>query len=176
MFFQKFSRKYIDFSIRKRMKNVQRRRQFSNLKDISKVILLFSVNTISNKELEDIKKMIGMDKQISAWAFKSRNTKVAYGINTYTIDKNDISFFQKPSEKIEKLFLNNKSELLIDLTTQEILPLKYLLGISKALCRCGMKKEGYTLYDLEIEAPAKMKETELLKQILYYLDIIKTKS
>ena len=176
MLFQKLSKRYIDFSIHKRMKNVQRRRQFSNLKDISKVILLFSVNAISNKELDEIKKMIGADKQISAWAFKPRNTKIAYGINTYTIDKSDVSFFWKPSEKIEKLFLNNKSELLIDLTTQEILPLKYLLGISKALCRCGMKKEGYALYDLEIEAPAKMKETELLKQILYYLDVIKTKS
>ena len=176
MFFQQISRKYIDFSIRKRMKNVQRRKQFSTLKDISKVILLFSVNTISNKDLEEIKQMIGADKQISAWAFKPRKTKVTYGINTYTIDKSDISFFRKPSEKIEKLFLNNKSELLIDLTTQEILPLKYLLGISKATCRCGMKKEGYALYDLEIEAPAKTKETELLKQILHYLDVIKTKS
>lgn len=176
MLFQKLSRIYVNFSIRKRMKNIHRRKQFSNLKDISNVILLFSVNAISSKELEEIKKMIGMDKQISAWAFKSRKTKVRYGVNTYTIDKSDVSFFQKPSEKIERLFLNNKSELLIDLTTQEILPLKYLLGISKAQCRCGMKKEGYSLYDLEIETTEKMKEIELLKQILHYLDMIKTKS
>jgi len=174
--FQKLNRILVDFSINQRMKNIQRRRQFYNFKDISKVILLFSVNAISSKDLEDIKKMIGEDKEISAWAFKPRNTKAGYGVNTYTIDKSDVSFFRKPSKKIEKFFLNNKSELLIDLTTQEILPLKYLLGISKALCRCGMKKEGYNLYDLELEVPDKIREMELLQQILHYLKVIKAKS
>ena len=169
-------RKYIDFSIHNRMKHVNRRKHFSNLKDISRVILLFSVNTISNKDLEEIKKMIGEGKQISAWAFKPRKTKVKYGVNTYTIDKSDINFMRKPIDKIEKMFLRNDCELLIDLTTQEILPLKYLLGISKAQCRCGMKKEGFKLYDLEIEAPAKTKETELLKQMLHYLNAIQAKS
>ena len=176
MLFQKLSRKYIDFSIRKRTKHTSRKKQFSNLKDISKVLLLFSANTVSDQDLKEIRKLIGEDKQISAWAFKPRRTKLKYSIDAHKIDKNDISVLQKPSEKVEKSFLNKEYELLIDLTTQEILPLKYLLGISKALCRCGMKKTGYTLYDLEIEAPEKMKETELLKQILHYLDIIKAKS
>jgi len=121
--------------------------------------------------------MLRDKKRVSAWVFNSQETtSLKNTVNMKLLTKKDISILQKPFEKIEENFLNGEYDLLIDLTTREILPLKYLLGISKALCRCGMKKKGYSFYDLEIDVSAKTKGTELLKQILYYLSTIKTKS
>ena len=174
--FQNLSRKYIDFNIRQRTKNSSRKKHFANMQDVSNILLLLSTDGISEKETEEIVKMLGDKKRISAWIFNPRETSLKNTVNLNLLTKKDISILQKPSEKIEKSFLNSEYDLLIDLTTREILPLKYLLGISKALCRCGMKKEGYSFYDLEIEVPAKIKGIELLEQILHYLNAIKTKS
>jgi len=175
---QTISRKYINFCIHQKIKNGSRKRQFVNLNEVSNILLLVSADTISEKDLEEMKKKIGDKKQITTWVFKPpHNSSLKNTVYTHLIDKKDISLLQKPSEKIEKSFLgNDRYELLIDLTVDEVLPLKYLLAISKAHCRCGMKKEGYSFYDLEIAAPAKIKETELLTQILHYLESIQTKS
>ncbi len=174
--FQNLIRKYIDFSINRRTKNISRKKHFANFQDVSSILLLFSTDTISEKEVEYIQKILGDKKKISAWVFNPKESYLRNTINQNLLGKKDISILQKPSGRIEKIFLNNEYDLLIDLTTKEILPLKYLLGISRASCRCGMKKEGYTFYDLEIDMPSGTKETELLKQILHYLNAIKTKS
>ena len=174
--FQNISRKYIDFNIRKHTKNNSRKKQFANFRDISSIQILLSANNISQKKVDGIRKMLGDEKQVSVWLFDLRKNALQNTDNVNTLTNKDISILQKPSEKIEKDFLHNEYDLLIDLTTREILPLKYLLGISKAQCRCGMKKKGYPFYDLEIEVPVKIKTTELLKQILHYLNTIKTKS
>ena len=173
--FKNFSRKYIDFNIRQRTKNGSRKRHFVNFQDVSSVLLLLSMD--NKKEIEEIMNMLEEDKKrISAWIYNPQENSMKNTVNVNFFSKKDTSVWQKPSEKVEKSFLNSEYDLLIDLTTREILPLKYLLGISKASCRCGMKKEGYSFYDLEIEVPAKTKGNELLKQILHYLNAIKTKS
>jgi len=171
--FQKFSRKYIDFNIRQREKK-SRKKHFINFQDVSSVMLLLSID--NKKEIDEIMEMVKDKKQVSAWIFTPQESALKNTVNVNLFSKKEISILQKPSEKVEKSFLCGEYDLLIDLTTREILPLKYLLGISKASCRCGMKKEGYSFYDLEIDVPAKTKGTELLKQILHYLNAIKPKS
>jgi len=174
--FQNLNRKYIDFSIRQRTKNSPRRKHFANLQDVSNILLLISADNISDKEIEEIMKMLKDKKRVSAWVFNAQETSLKNTVNMKLLTKKDVSILQKPTEKVEESFLSSEYDLLIDLTTREVLPLKYLLGISKALCRCGMKKRGYSFYDLEIDVPAKTKGTELLKQILHYLNAIQTKS
>jgi len=172
--FQKFSRKYIDFKIRQRVQRKTRKKHFVNFQDVSGIQLLLSSD--NEKEIGEIMKMLGSEKRISAWVFNPQENSLKNTVNLHLLTKKDISILQKPSEKVEKKFLSEDCNLLIDLTTREILPLKYLLGISNTPCRCGMKKEGYPLYDLELAVPAKTKGIELLKQILHYLNAIQTKS
>lgn len=172
--FQNISKKYINFKIRQWEKKNSRKKHFVNFKDASGIHLLLSSE--SQKEIGEIMNLLGNEKQISAWVFKTEENSLKNTVNLNLLTKKDISFLQKPSENVAKKFLGKNCNLLIDLTTSEILPLKYLLGISNVPCRCGMKKEGYSLYDLEIAVPQKTKGIELLKQILYYLNAIQTKS
>ncbi len=170
--FQNISKKYIDFNIRQRTKRNPRKKHFVNFQEASSIQLLLSSE--NEKEFGEIMKMLE-NKRVSAWVFNPHENSLKNTVNLNLLTKKDISILQKPSEKIEKKFLSEDCNLLIDLTTREILPLKYLLGISNASCRCGMKREGYPFYDLEIAVSAKTTAVELLKQILHYLNVIKTK-
>jgi len=172
--YNKICRKYIDYKIRKWSKSHRRKKHFANLHDISKILLLFSADKISEKKMEEIKRLLGSKKEVMSWVFVPQDTFLTNKVDMNLFNKKDISILQKPSAKIEKSFLANEYDVLIDLTTKEILPLKYLLGITNVACRCGLKKAGYS-YDFEIEVPGKIKITELLRQILYYLSAIKTK-
>ncbi len=171
--FQNISKKYIDFKIRQREKKSLRKKKFVNFQEASGILLLLSSG--NKKEIDEVMSMLGNEKRVSVWVFNQQENSLKNTANLNLLTKKDISIFQKPSEKIEKKFLSEDCNLLIDLTSSEILPMKYLLGISNASCRCGMKKEGYPFYDLEIAVPAKIKGIELLKQILYYLNAIRTK-
>jgi len=173
--YDKLCRKYIDYQIRKWSKSHRREKNFVNLQDISKIVLLFSADRVSEKRMEEIKRLLGDKKQVMSWVFVPQETFLKNKVDVSLLTKKDISILKRPSAKMERSFLANEYDVLIDLTTREILPLKYLLGISNAACRCGLKKEGYSSYDLEIEASEKIKITELLKQILHYLNSIKTK-
>jgi hypothetical protein len=173
--YEKICRKYIDYLIRKWSKKHRREKHFVNLQNISKIILLFSADKVSVKRMEEIKRLLDDKKQTMSWVFVPQETFLANKVDVNLLTKKEISILQKPSAKTVRSFLANEYDVLIDLTTKEILPLKYLLGISNVPCRCGLKKEGYSSYDLEIEASGKIKNTELLKQILHYLSTIKTK-
>jgi hypothetical protein len=170
------SRKYINFLINRKNKKLNREKHFTNLKEVSTVLVLISSEGISKKDIDQISQTIG-DKKITYWILKSsQKSEIQNTVNIHLLDpKKDISFLQKPKKEIEKKITSEKYDLLIDLTTKEELPLKYLLGISNASCRCGMKKDDYTLYDLEIAATKNISKTELLKQILFYLGAIRTK-
>ena len=172
--YNKICRKYINYKIRKWSKRHRRKKRFINLQDISKILLLFSADKISVKRMEEMKKLLGDKKQIMSWVFVPQETFLTNKVDMNLLYKKDISILQKPSAKIEQIFLANEYDVLIDLTTKEVLPLKYLLGISNVACRCGLKKEGYA-YDLEIEMSGKIRRLELLWQILHYLSTIKTK-
>ena len=173
--YNKICRKYIDYLIRKWTRNHCRKKHFTNLQDVSKILLLFSTEKVSEKRMAEIKQLLGDKKQLMSWVFVPQETFLTNRVDVNLLTKKDISILQKPSAKMLKSFLGNEYDVLIDLTTREILPLKYLLGISNVGCRCGLKKEGYSSYDLEIEASGKIKNTELLKLILHYLSTIKTK-
>jgi hypothetical protein len=171
------SKKYINFLIDRHTRKVNRKRAFMNLKEVSTVLVLLSSDDISKKDIEKISGMIGDKKKITYWIYNyPQKSDLQNTVNVHLLNpKEDISFLQKPKKEIEKNFMDEKYDLLIDLTIKEELPLKYLLAVSNALCRCGMKKENYNLYDFEIEVKGNVSKTKLLEQILFYLEAIRTK-
>lgn len=173
--FDNLKRSYIDRCIRKLEKRQTRDTRFVNLKDIKTVVLLFDAERINNTKLSDFMERIGADKKISAWGYSSKESTEKEMVNIHYLNGKSVSFLDKPSDVIAKNFTSEQPDVLIDLTLREMLPLKYLLGISKASCRCGFPKEGYGLYDFEVKIESGEKEADLLKQIIFYLDTIRTK-
>ncbi|HOI27757.1 MAG TPA: hypothetical protein PLN63_08990 [Paludibacteraceae bacterium] len=173
--FDNIKRSYIDGCIKNAEKRKRRNPQFINLDDAKSIVLLFDAERINNKKILDLMEVIGADKKISAWGYSSKMTTEKEMVNIHYFNDKMVSFLKKPKDIIEKNFLSEPADVLIDLSFRELLPLKYLLGISKAPCRCGLPKEGYALYDLEVKVRQGEKEADLLKQILFYLGCIRTK-
>jgi hypothetical protein len=114
------------------------------------------------------------DKNTTLWIFVDTKQEIAPSDKVVFLTKQSVSAFGKPNDTIIKNFLKEESDIVIDLTEKEIFPIKYLLGISTAHCRCGLKKADYH-YDFEISENGQVRRIDLLDQILYYLKTIKEK-
>ncbi|MCQ2210184.1 MAG: hypothetical protein MJZ34_07830 [Paludibacteraceae bacterium] len=177
--FEDLKRKYIDWQISscETDKKFKREKKFLNWDDVSTVTVLLSYEgTPNNSEMDQIMQMLS-DKDVSVWCFVSSKSYLRQDSEKATfLNPKSLTLFSMPNKIIKGRFFSETSDVLIDLTLKENLPLKYLAGISKSHCRCGKRKENYALYDLEISPTQSMSRIDLLEQILYYLRTIKTKN
>lgn len=173
--FLDLKRKYINWQIKKFVKKQKREKDFVNWDEAESVLILLSAADLNSNFLTSVfERMEGKNVQI--WCFKEGKELPKFENDLVTIfNSKSVSFFQKPNKIIISKYLSNKADLLLDLTVQEVLPLKYLVGISPTPCRCGLKKEDYEIYDFKMDISGRVTSLELLDQILYYLKMIKSK-
>ena len=170
---ESLKRKYINWQIKSQ--KVKREKAFVDWQTAENVVVLMAFDTQKNTLLESVLRKLS-EKNVSVWCYLPLKGFLRQDFEQVTyVNLDSVSFLQKPNKIVTNKFLSQPADLLLDLTTKEILPMKYLAAISKATCRCGLKKEGYGFYDFEIDCKGKVQETELLEQILHYLSIIKTK-
>jgi len=88
---------------------------------------------------------------------------------------NNINWFSKPVNDRVQDFISREFDLLIDLTMHEHLPVKYVVGLSKARCKVGrFSHENARYYDLMIKIQPMTALREFILQIKHYLTIIHT--
>lgn len=175
--FHWFQKIYIDRCVKAPVLRKCRKKQFVNLRDAKSIVVLFDADSLSNEKLTGLLQQVGGIDRVQAWGVTRRKDySERETVNIHHLRPKDISFLAKPKPHFEEDYLSNVCDLLIDLTMEENLTLKYMLGISRASCRCGYPKVGYEgLYDLEVARFSGKKEEDLLKQILFYLTTIQTK-
>lgn len=173
--FEDWKRKYIDWQSNNLWKKTKstREKKFLNWSDVNRVVVLVSYDIPHNEEISNIIKMLD-NKEVEVWCNITTKQYLRQDYDKVTFfNSESTNLFGKPNKVIEGKFLSFNADVLIDLTSGENLPLKYLLKISRAVCKCGQNKEFYqSLYDLEISANGKLTKTELLSQILHYLKTI----
>lgn len=173
--FESLKRKYINWQVKKRVesKSWQREKRFVNWSNAHNITVLLSYQNVDLKEITRVKETLA-DKNTTLWIFVDTKQEIAPSDKVVFLTKQSVSAFGKPNDTIIKNFLKEESDIVIDLTEKEIFPIKYLLGISTAHCRCGLKKADYH-YDFEISENGQVRRIDLLDQILYYLKTIKEK-
>ncbi len=173
--FESLKRKYIDWQIKKCLerKSWQREKRFVNWNNAHNITVLLSYQEVDLKEIARVRETLA-DKNTIIWIFVDTKQEMASSEKVVFINRQSISFLGKPKEAMINDFLKEKSDIVVDLTDKENFTMKYLLGISKAHCRCGLKKSGYQ-YDFEISGCGQIRRSDLLDQILYYLKTIKEK-
>ncbi len=174
--FEGLKRRYIDWQIRKsQLHGKTRDKRFVNWNDVSHVAILVSYDMPDNSELECLLNKVS-DKEVSVWCYlRSKHFVRQESERVVMFNGESLNFFSKPNSIITGKFLSESPDVLIDLTSEEYLPLKYLLGISKAHCKCGIHREGVHLYDMEICVQHRESCEELLEQVLHYLKTIQSK-
>lgn len=174
--FEDLKRKYIDWqanSVWKKNKTKIREKRFLNWSDVNRVVVLIAYEKPNNEEIGNIIKMLN-DKEVEVWCNITTKQYLRQDYDKVTFfNTQSTNILDKPNKVIEGKFSSFNADVLIDLTSEENFPLKYLLNISRAVCKCGQNKEFYKgLYDLEISSKGKLKKTDLLEQILHYLKTI----
>ncbi|MBE6313191.1 MAG: hypothetical protein E7076_08590 [Bacteroidales bacterium] len=168
-----FKRKYIDWQIRKA--NVARKKRFPDMMSAHSVCVLFESKYVSDEVFAELNGLLKHKfKSVRYIVLRKKKDMQEYLSCVSAFSRKEV-FWGKPSQSVVDNFLSQKDDLLIDLTLKESLPLKYLAGISGAECKCGLTKDDYALYDFEIRNLQSDSTIDLLKNMLKYLEMIKTK-
>lgn len=172
--FLNWKRKYINWQIKKLAKKLKRQKSFVSWDDANKIVLLISYTDLNRNFLTSALELME-GKDVHIWCFKDGKELPKLDNDLVTLfNGKSISFFQKPNKIIINKYWAQEVDLLLDLTTQEVLPLKFLAGISKAPCRCGLTKDDFDIYDFKMDMNGKVAPIDLLQQILHYLKMIKS--
>lgn len=106
-------------------------------------------------------------KPVGLCFFKSKKAVIPEGINGFS--RRQVSWKNVPELPIAHNFIQEKFDLLIDLTRQNDYPLVYITALSKARFKIGSSGFAPNYFDLNIAFATEPEPVQLAQQILYYL-------
>ena len=152
-----------------------------NLIQARRVGILYMVGDVPDydKVSEFVSQLQQEHKEVKALGFISSKNLISRFLPKLSYDffsKKDVNWFYRPIHKTVKDFMEKEFDLLIDLSLADSFPLKYISGLSKAICRVGrFSEDNSPYYDLMIDAKPAITIDDYFYQIKHYLTIIKTK-
>ncbi len=133
-----------------------------------------SEETITKFALEIARALL--DKDVKALGFVKNKNLITRFLPKLSFDFfsiRDLSWFYKPIHTKLKDFIEKEFDLLIDLSTYESFPLKYIAGLSHSLCKVGrFSEENSNYYDLMIDIKPSATLDDYIGQVRHYLTII----
>ncbi len=156
----------------------KREKQFMNLKDVRNVLLLFYVDSFEKYDriygIINFLKKEGMNVFSVLYVEKGVVCEQKR-INMLAFTKKECSLFFEPTVTLVDDIQSLETDLLIDLSLVDCLPLEFLAQQSVAKCKVSRKKESVSVCDLMIETNQnETSEEQLLETILFYLNHIKS--
>jgi len=115
-------------------------------------------------------------KEVKALGYVKEKNLVSRFLPKLSYDffsRKDINWLNVSGQARVKDFIARDFDLLIDLSLQDSLPLRYIAGLSMSLCRVGRFSEKNTdYYDFMIDIPQAATLKEYIRQITHYLTLI----
>ncbi|MBN1199169.1 MAG: hypothetical protein JXA23_07440 [Bacteroidales bacterium] len=115
-------------------------------------------------------------KEVKALGFVQHKEMVNRFLPKLSYDffsQQEVNWYCKPMNNKVDDFITTEFDLLLDLTMEDFLPLKFVTGLSRARCKVGrFTEENNRYYDLMIKVESFQRLPELIKQIKHYLTII----
>lgn len=129
---------------------------------------------VVKKYIRHLKEEEGI-KKIKALGFVDDKTLPAYASPKLELDffcRTDLSWNFRPGGTTVKNFCNENWDILIDLESEEIIPLRHILNRSGAKFKVGYFTETYKhYYDLMLDVKSQ-DVVDYIAQVNYYLSII----
>jgi hypothetical protein len=120
----------------------------------------------------------GMAKEVTAIGVVKTVELPHYVDNTLSfhyVTKNKVNWYGIPSLQSAPDFVNREFDILIDLNFDRDISLRYLLECSLAHCKIGLNQGNEEdLYDFMLEGISPNDINIFLKELLFYLELIKT--
>ena len=176
--FDKFRRKIGQYYFKKENAGIDRQVQMTNLKEAKKIGILYTLNDVPDYERvsQFVSQLQTEHKEVKALGFVINKNLIQRFLPKLSFDffsKRDLTWFYKPIHSQARDFIEKEFDLLIDLSLNDSFPLKYIAGLSKALCRVGrFSEENTDYYDFMIDLKPSVTSEEYLGHIQHYLTII----
>jgi len=172
------------------LKLTPREHRFVSYAKAKTILLLFESDyTEKNPYIHRIINQMQQDgKKVTAWGFIDKKEIVTAIYPDFRIlHHKQTDFFHRPLESFINELQYTEFDLLIDLSTRQILPLEYLALYAKASFKTGLRKSNLPLYDFVLDidqmpvepestelSESTAEETYLYNQIIFYLKSIQT--
>jgi hypothetical protein len=165
-------------TLRKESAHLSRSKQIININDARSIGIVYFLpeekvyRTISNyvKQLQD------SGKKVKALGYVENKRMTGQFLPKLSYDfiyPNGLSWNYKPTSAAAKDFTETKFDILIDLSNEDLLPLNFVTGLSKAKFKVGLQSKERSKYlDLMIDLKEGDSLDELIKQVHHYLTII----
>lgn len=127
-----------------------------------------------------VKKLQDDGKQVKALAYVDDKKLIGKFLPKLSFDflyPAALKWNYKPVSSAASDFVETEFDILIDLSTKDILPLIYIAATSRAKFKAGMQRDGVAPYlDLMISLDEENRLDELITQIDHYLKLITNKN
>ena len=148
--------------------------------DAKRVALIFDAGT--NGKPNFINKIIGNlehdGKHVTTLGFFNQKRipeGIKIGEKVGFVARKSFSVWMRPKSDVVRNFIEQRYDLLIDLTVQGPFMVKYVAGITKASYKAGVHHPDYLgVYDLLLQVNEQATDEELAVHAIHYLKIIKT--
>jgi len=155
---------------------IDKPRDFISLKQASLIGIIFDASHEPNIETVQryIKKLQQWQKKVHVLAYidadKTDDIKLVYP-NIDFISKKEVNWYLKPKSMSTSRFIKNKYDILLNLYTDECVPLQYVSAFSDAKFRVGAYKENNLFCnDFLINLKEDKSLPALIEQIDHYLN------
>lgn len=194
---KKLNRYIYKRKVAKLLQNPIREKRFIDYTRAKSILLLFeSDSREENRYIHKlIEELVSDGKKVNAIGFLDiKQIKTTNLPNFNILDRQNINFVKQPKEIFLQHLMRTEYDILIDLTTNEVLPLQYICLYAKAFVKVGTNSAMENVLDLvitvnhqrEIENNNNQvkksedktfdeKQQYLCEKILFYLNKIKSK-
>lgn len=162
--------------LEKQAKLIKRQRQMHNLTTARKIGIIFYLS--STKEFDAMLEFKGMLQQKNLWVeamgyFPDKEIPQFYTLQpgVSIISKNDINWYGKPLSLISNDFVKKDFDILIDISQDEIVPLRWLATLSKAKFKVGALNYFNNPFDLMVTTNKSEGLPYLTSQIFKTLEV-----
>ncbi len=171
----------LHFLINREIRRNIRVKKHVDFKDVRSVGVLFLLESEGKFNQLDklIKELIARGKDVKMIGFFPEKIIPNFFIQKLKIDiftKKDTNLLGFPKSEVVREFIEHDFDLLIDLTVDDILPIEYISGMSRAGFKAGRyRDEMVKVFDLMISKPQDMSFEAYINSMIGYISILNTK-
>ncbi|MBL7139072.1 MAG: hypothetical protein ISS17_09890 [Bacteroidales bacterium] len=168
-----------NYLLKRESGKVNRNRSMINLSGAKTIGILYPLFAIPDyKQVEAfVSELQQQHKEVKALGYLQYKELISRFLPKLAYDffsQQQVNWYYKPVNKKVHDFIRRDFDLLIDLTMEEHLPLKFIAGLSRARCKVGrFSEENAKFYDLMIKIDPPQRLQEFISQVRHYLTIIR---
>ncbi|MCP4551492.1 MAG: hypothetical protein GY834_05530 [Bacteroidetes bacterium] len=168
------------YLLERKVKSVKSQKKFHNLETATSIGIVYEYK--SKEEfviIEDLIRKLNEERKIVKALVYINNPNllecIPQKLTVNYICPKELNWYLRPDSEYVTDFIKREFDILIDLNTNNLIPLAFVSGLSRAMYKVGMFSKRNKQLDMMIKMPETVDLENLLKEIMRYLKEVKAK-